>query len=361
MGKSKKVIFVSESIRRDAHAPLKFFDKYEIRHFYLNAPYGDMDSSDLIGSEKVTLSNILDRIIAEQPDIIQGPEPFGSRLALRLSNICLKAKHITGAKLVVPVLENRPIAKRFNLAQRAVLKLFCLVYFKSCDAIVALNRGAVANVKNYYKGAKIKTGIVWGVWGVDMNVFKPSGKKNKREILYVGRIIEDKGLYYLFEGFGRALKKFPDLKLKIAGSGNLKDELISYANKYGFEKNIEFLGMVKNRNLPEIFSRAELCVYPSITMKRWEEQVGTVNFQALSCGTPVLTTKSGAIPEYIKEGQGAMLVPERDSISIEKAIIRFFSDSKLKAKLTKTSRPAIRRYGVKEQIKKAQELFDEII
>ena len=361
MKKNKKVVFVSESIRRDSHAPLKFFNRYKIRHFYLNAPYGDMDLSDLTGSKKVTLDNILEQIVAEKPDIIQGPEPFGSRLAFKLSGICLKAKKITQAKLIVPVLENRPIAKRFNPVQRAALRIFCPIYFKNCDALIALNKGAVANIKSYYKSAKIKTGIVWGVWGVDLDMFRPYGKKNRREILYVGRIIEDKGLRYLFEGFAASLKEFPNLKLKIAGSGNLKDELSLYAKEHAFEKNIQFLGLVKNKKLPEIFSEAELCVYPSITMKRWEEQVGTVNFQALSCGTPVLTTKSGAIPEYIKEGEGAMLVPERDSAAIKKAIVRFFSDDKLRKKLTKSSRSAVKGYDIREQIKKAQELFDEII
>ncbi len=361
MRKIKKVVFVSESIRRDSHAPLRYFDRYKAYHLYLKSPYGDMDKDDFSGAKQVDINNLYAEIIDINPDIIQGTEPFGSRLSLKLSNICLKAKKELGAKLVVPILENRPIPERFSLLQRAVLKFFCPRYFKACDAIIAVNKGAIKNIKYYYQNANIITGIVWGVWGVDLKTFKPMGEKTPFEILYVGRIIEDKGLRYLFRGFKKAIEKIPQLKLKIVGMGDLRGELEEYAKQNGFLDKVVFTGLVKNRQLPKLFAQAELCAYPSITMKRWEEQVGTVNFQALACGTPVLTTKSGAIGEYIKEGEGAMLVNEKNSGAIAKAIITFFSNKALKSKLTCSSRQAVKKYDIKVNIQKAQELFDEII
>ena len=164
----KRIIFVSESIRRDNHTPLRFFNRYEVLHFYLKAPYGDLSKDDLNTAKQVKISNLFNEIIKARPDIIQGTEPFGSRLSLSLSYICLIAKIRTGAKLVVSVLENRPIGKRFSLIQRAVLKIFCPKYFRACDAIIALNKGAITNIKYYDKKAKIETGVIWGVSGVDL-------------------------------------------------------------------------------------------------------------------------------------------------------------------------------------------------
>ena len=120
-----KVIFISESIRRDSHLPLRFVRSLEVKHFYLSAPYGDMGRDDFKGAEKVALGDLPRRIAEEKPAVIQGVEPFGSRLALKLSFISLRAKRATGAKLIVPVLENRPVSERFNLLQRVVLRLFC--------------------------------------------------------------------------------------------------------------------------------------------------------------------------------------------------------------------------------------------
>jgi len=359
--KKPKILFISESIRRDSHAPLKFFEGFEVVHFYLKAPYGDMTEKDLVGARQVTLENLIREIIAEKPDIIQGPEPFGSRLSLKLAYISLRAARKSSARLVVPVLENRPINKRFSRVQRAALRVFCPAYFRYASRVVALNRGAVANVRAYFKDAKITTGIIWGVWGVDCELFKPSVKKKDGEIIYVGRLIEEKGLKYLFDGFKMACKKLPNISLKFVGGGPLEGELKNLVKENNLGKKIEFTGILKNAELPKVFSRAELTAYPSITDERWEEQVGTVNFQSLACGTPVLTTKSGAIPEYIKEGEGAILVPEKDSKALALAIERFFTDQKLKKRLTSLARQSGLKYDIRREIAKAEKMLLEVL
>ena len=124
---------------------------------------------------------------------------------------------------------------------------------------------------------------------------------------------------------------------------------------------MEFLGFIKNKNLPSIYSSAELVIYPSVATKKWEEQVGTVNFQALACATPILTTKSGAIPEYIKNGEGAILVKEKSAKQIAAAIRKFFSDSKERIRLTKLARPFVSRYEARGEIAKAEKIIWEAI
>lgn len=356
-----KVVFISESIRRDSHAPLRHLRNFKLIHLYLKAPYGDMDKGDLVGGRLVTLKNILAEIIAEKPAIIQGVEPFGSRLSLKLSYICLQAKKKTRAKLVVPILENRPIEERFNALQRAILYSFCPIYFRAADRVVALNRGAVRNVKRYFKKAKIVSGIIWGVWGVDLDLFRPSGNKEKGLIIYVGRLIEEKGLKYLLEGFKIASGKNPLIHLNLVGQGNFEEKLRRFVSENKLQGKVNFVGAVKNKDVPRYLARAELCIYPSITTKKWEEQVGTVNFQALACGTPVLTTRSGAIPEYIKDGRGAMLVEERDAEALSHAIIKFFTQSELRKKLTGLARQEAARYDIKKEIAKAEKLFTEVL
>ena len=351
-----KIVFISEAIRRDSHAPLRFFDRFEVLHFYLRAPYSDMTESDFRGSRQVKLENLLDEIIRAKPDVIQGAEPFGSRLAYRLSQITLKAAQKTGAKLVVPIFENRPISQRFNLAQRAALWFLCPKLFRRADAVVVLNYGAQQNVLGYYKNAKVETGIIWGVWGVDLDLFKPVGPKKRGQIVFVGRLVEDKGLKYLVEGFIKASKKISYISLCLVGQGDYEREIRAMVKTAGVANRVEFAGVVPNVEVPKYLSQAELSVYPSITQKRWEEQVGTVNFQAMACGAVALTTKSGAIPEYIKDGQGAILVPERDANAIARAIEKFYSDAGYRKKLQAATRLTAKEYDIKEEIEKAQKL-----
>jgi len=356
-----KVIFVSEAIRRDSHAPLRYLREFELLHLFCEAPYGDMAAGDFKRARQVDLKDMYEAIVKERPAIVQGAEPFGSRRALRLSWICYKAAKKTGAKLVVPVLENRPLQARFNRLQRAVLRTLCPRIFAAAAAVVVLNRGAEKNVRYYFRQAKIKRGIIWGVWGVDLELFRPRGKKEPRSMIYVGRLVEDKGLKYLLEGFRQAARKIPRLRLRLAGTGPLLKELETFVEKNDLTKQVEFLGLIKNVELPRYFSQADLCVYPSITMPRWEEQVGTVNFQALSCGTPVLTTLSGAIPEYIKEGEGALLVKERSATALAGAIVRYYSDQKLRKSLQGVARRVARKYDIKNEVGRAGKLFWELL
>jgi len=355
-----KILFISESIRRDNHSPLRLFRDFEVIHLYLNAPYGDMSKENLRGAKQVTLGGLYGAIIKENPDFIQGTEPFGSRLSLRLAYISLKAANHLKAKLIVPILENRPISERFNLVQRAALRAFCPKYFERADRVVALNDGAQRNIKHYCKEAKIVRNLIWGVWGVDLDLFHAKGEKILGRIVYVGRFVEEKGIRFLLEGFAMAVKEDSSLSLDLVGSGELEGEIKSFISENKLQDKIDLVGFVKNEELPKYFSRAELNVYPSVTEKRWEEQVGTVNLQAMACSTPTLTTKSGAIPEYIKDGEGAILTDERSAEAISKAILKFFSDLELRQKLTQGARQAAVKYDIKGEVEKAEKLLNSL-
>lgn len=356
-----KLVLITEAIRRDIQAPLKNFKKFRIVHFYLKAPYGDMAKADLAGCKQIEIGNLLNAIVSEKPDIIQGVEPFGSKIGFRLSYISLQAKKKTGAKLVCPVFENRPIQERYTTAQRIALRLFCPKFFKSCNRVFALNDGAVKNVLSYCKKAKLKTGIIWGVWGVDTDLFKPIQSKEKKLIIYVGRWVREKGVMYLLEGFRGALNKVPGLKLNLVGQGPLEQEMKRYVEDNVISDAVRFVGFAKNEDLPKLFSKSSLLVYPSFKTRLWEEQVGTVNLQALSCGTPVLTTKSGAIPEYISEGEGAMLVQEKSAKALQDAIIKFFANDQFRSDLTARSREYAKKYDIKKEIKQAEDELQRIL
>jgi glycosyltransferase involved in cell wall biosynthesis len=355
--KKSKVIFISESIRRDSHAPLRYFKNVKVLHFYLNAPYKDMAEEDLKGARQVDIRDLEKEIIKEDPDFIQGAEPFGSRLSLKLAYISYRASLKSKAKLVIPILENRPLSERFSALQRAVLRAFCPKYFDHASAVLILNNGAEKNVKAYAPKAKIIRGIIWGVWGVDTDLFKPIGQKIDGQIIYAGRWVEEKGLKYMLEGFQKAHEQILGLKLNLFGHGSYEEEMRKFTKENGLTDHIKFMGQVKNVDLPRHFSESELCIYPSITQRRWEEQVGTVNFQAMACGTPVLTTRSGAIPEYIKDGEGAILVDEKNSEQISEAIVRFFEDASFKKKMQKEAREYIMRFDAKEEVEKAEKLL----
>jgi len=144
--------------------------------------------------------------------------------------------------------------------------------------------------------------------GVDLDDFHlPDGDKasakqktelpsDKTIFLTVRNLVPRMGLENLIMAFGRseALKKTGTLL--IGGHGFLEDQLKALVDKLGIANNIRFLGHIPDKNLPGIYQAADYFVLPTEKL----EGFGLVILEAMACGTPVLGTPVGAIPEIIR-------------------------------------------------------------
>lgn len=118
------------------------------------------------------------------------------------------------------------------------------------------------------------------------------------------------------------------------------------------------VGAVKNRDLPPYFRAASVFVSPSITTRRWEEQVGMTNIQAMACGVPVVSTRSGAIPEYVPDGVAGILVPERQPQALAEAVVRLLCDEDLRRRMGDAGRRyAMAHYHAGDNVRRAEELI----
>lgn len=117
------------------------------------------------------------------------------------------------------------------------------------------------------------------------------GWENKFVVLFVGRLVEVKGVRVIFN----LAKKLNNLTFAIAGSGPLSQEIDRESKKYS---NILFLGKINNQDLPLYYNGADLLLIPSkIIEQEYEEGIPRVMIEALSCGLPIIATKSGGIPD----------------------------------------------------------------
>lgn len=174
----------------------------------------------------------------------------------------------------------------------------------NCDKVLVLTTGA--------KKSLVSLGIpenkieIYHYW-VDQKVFrrqkeakKKLGWENKFIVLFVGRLIEVKGVRVIF----KLAEKFKKIIFIITGSGPLSEELQDKSQNY---TNIIFLGSVSNKSLPIYYSGADLLIIPSKIIKQeYEEGIPRVMIEALSCGLPVISTKSGGISEMLNEKTGRL-------------------------------------------------------
>ncbi len=332
-----KMAMVSTGVRRDTLAPIRHFTKFEIVHFYDSTPYHDLYPEEVAGLVKYrNFFDLCGKMKRARPDVIQGSEPYGFPRTLQACAASYLMSKALKAPLFFPMLENSPPESRFGVLSPA-LKGFLKIYAGQCFTILCLNNGVIRSLEEVGVGRDKLVRANWGTWGVETDEFSPKKGRGDpdfgRAILFVGRLDEAKGIPHLLEAFKEVKQSVKDAKLVIIGDGPLRAEIVAFSKKNDFEKDIILLGTIKNRDLPQYFRSAEVTVAPSVTMKKWQEQIGMANIQSMSCGTPVVSTFSGAIPEYVKHNQTGILVPERDSSSLAKAIAKLLKDDRLRKRL----------------------------
>lgn len=126
--------------------------------------------------------------------------------------------------------------------------------------------------------------------------------------LFYGRLSEEKGVPTLL----RAFEKFPQLRLKIVGSGPLEEELKSFCSKHDIQ-NIEFLGYKSGKELYDLVADAKYVCVPS---ECYENNPMTI-VEAYSLGTPIIGAAIGGISEIVMDGKTGYLF---DSGNIESLI-----------------------------------------
>lgn len=135
-------------------------------------------------------------------------------------------------------------------------------------------------------------------------------REDEKVILFAGRLSKEKGIDKLLLALDGL--KTNHFKVLIIGSyvhnAEFVDEYQEYIHKLAenYGGKVVFTGYVTQERLPLLYNVADVVVLPSM----WDEPAGLTMIEAMSCGTPVITTKSGGIPEYV---DNCGIVLERDN------------------------------------------------
>ncbi|MFA6451529.1 MAG: glycosyltransferase family 4 protein [bacterium] len=125
---------------------------------------------------------------------------------------------------------------------------------------------------------------------------------------YVGRIIEEKGVFTLLRAF--AALKTSGARLELLGVGPDIERLRADAAAAGVADRVEFLPPMPHAQVPEAIDRFDVLVVPSETTPTWKEQFGRVIVEAFSIGVPVIGSDSGSVPEVV--GDAGLIFREKD-------------------------------------------------
>jgi glycosyltransferase involved in cell wall biosynthesis len=151
----------------------------------------------------------------------------------------------------------------------------------------------------------------------------PSNQKN---ILFVGRLVERKGVPYLIEAFGEVLRKI-DAVLTIVGEGSEKEKLEELVKSKNLENKVYFPGFVQQEELKNYFQKCDVFVLPAIVDSKGDtEGLGVVLIEAMNYKKPVIASNVGGIVDIIIDKKTGILVPEKDSKKMAEAIVNLLAD-----------------------------------
>lgn len=169
--------------------------------------------------------------------------------------------------------------------------------------------------------------------GVDVTRFTPGGSPVPGRILYVGpaaRAYAWKGLHVLTDAVDIVRARFPEAHLRAVGDGDLAE---SYR-----ARGVEVTGRVDDARLVDEYRAASVVVLPSVTTA---ESFGMVLAEANACGRPVVGSRIGGIPCFVRDGDNGLLAEPGDAGSLAAAIERLLGDPALAASLGERGRQRV--------------------
>jgi len=224
-------------------------------------------------------------------------------------------------KLFQEEIERVPEA-RFSLKNEAEMVLsnqqldYLIAEPKLADNIVVAS--------SFTKKSLIENGIDESIikvipYGVDFKKFNLSNKRNKNtgkvNLIFVGNIIQRKGVSYLLESIN--LLKSKNVKLTLCGRKVDRDLL----KKYSDNANIKVKLNLSHKELSEELNKSDIFVFPSLV-----EGFALVILEAMASGLPVITTNNTSGADIIEDGKQGYIVPIRSAESIAEKIEQFIEE-----------------------------------
>ncbi len=228
------------------------------------------------------------------------------------------------------------------------------IAFQQSDKIIAVSK--FIQQKLISRGCPSNK-IIQHYIGIDNKYFSPSGNKTQQpSILFVGRLIEQKGCQYLLQAMRSINKIMPDAQLIIAGYGNYKKTLDVMAADLN---NVHFIGPQNREQVKTLMEQAWLTCLPSIRMKRGnEEGLSTVCIESQAMGTPIVAFNTGGVNEAVEDEKTGILVEEKNINQLTDSLITLLESNQLRQRFSKAGISRVDKlFNVHQQCAKLERLY----
>ena len=177
--------------------------------------------------------------------------------------------------------------------------------------------------------------------GVDLDSkFTPDDSDASRDgVIFVGRLVDKKGVEHLIEAMSLVTERYPDLRLTIVGDGPLRESLTDQARDIGVLANISFVGSVPNEEVPRYLRAAKIAVMPSVVAESGDQEgLGLVAVEAMGCGCAVVASDLPAVRDTVKDGFTGLMARPANGADLAEKIARLLDDETYRQMLAERGR-----------------------
>jgi len=206
-------------------------------------------------------------------------------------------------------------------------------------------------------------------FGVDLDLFKPTGKKDN-SVITIGMVKSQEEKYgpiYLIKAFRIVLDRLQKegqndtaekLRLLIVGDGPLRKEIQILIKQLSLDRITELPGEISHSIVPQYLNRMDILCVPSIV----RESFGVSVLEASACEVAVIASDIGGLPEVLIDGETGLLAEPRNENVLADRIFQLVSDTKLRTRMGKSGRQFVaKNYDWNENVQRMDNYYYQIV
>ena len=229
---------------------------------------------------------------------------------------------------------------------------------RHADAIAATSMALAERAKHLMSNPDADITVT--PFGVDIDWFKNEYHACIKDSYQIGIVKYLEPIYdipLLLRAYALVVKRLDEkISLAIYGDGSLRAELQQLTKQLEIDDSVHFYGNVPNCELPQELAKMDVFVNCSI-----QESFGVTVVEAMSCGIPVVVTKTAGFDEIVDSGVNGIVLPDREPETMAEAIIRLLRDPQLRMHYSQKGRAKVEsQYNWKENVNKLVSLYHQV-
>ncbi|MDC0255913.1 glycosyltransferase [Bacteriovoracales bacterium] len=243
-----------------------------------------------------------------------------------------------------------------DVVYRVTAPLYLKFFAKKAKRIRVINKNEVYTYLNSINFPMRKVSNITSMY-IDLKTFNPTSKEKKFDIVFCGRFVSNKGIFQILELTKILKKERPKIKTLLIGQGPLEKSISKFIGKHSLEQNVKIVNWIESiQSLADYYKESQLLICSSTA-----EGGPRVTLEAMACGTPVISTPVGIMPEVIEHGKNGFLYnwDIKSLFLFSKKILDMNACEK--EKMSKSAIKAIEKFNYPNTIKNYAKSYEDLI